>query len=121
MGEAAHHGPGFYVKIYGILLVLLIVSILGPEIGIKWVTLVTAFGIALVKALMVCAYFMHLNIEKRYIWYTLITMLLMCLLFFAGVAPDVMNTTGARWENKSSLDLIEQHKNQDKNGGQHHN
>jgi hypothetical protein len=28
-----------------------------------------AFGIAAVKAAMVCAYFMHLKFEKRYVWW----------------------------------------------------
>ncbi len=36
-----------YKKIYFTLLALLVVSVAGPFIGILWVTLVTAFGIAL--------------------------------------------------------------------------
>ena len=63
-----HHPPKYYVKIWVILLVLLTVSIVGPMFGIKWLTLITAFGIALVKAGMVCAYFMHLNIERKVAW-----------------------------------------------------
>ena len=42
--EHTHH-PN-YVRIYVILLVLLGVSVIGPEFGIRWVTLVTAFGVA---------------------------------------------------------------------------
>ena len=56
-----------YVKIWALLLVLLVISILGPMLEIKILTLITAFGIAIVKALLVAAYFMHLNIEKRYV------------------------------------------------------
>jgi caa(3)-type oxidase subunit IV len=65
------HPPKYYVKIWGFLLILLVISFVGPELGIKWLTLITAFGIALVKAGMVCAYFMHMNIEKKYVWYIL--------------------------------------------------
>ena len=108
MSEEAHHGVSHYVKIYFVLLGLLVVSILGPEIGIKWVTLVTAFGIAIVKALMVAAYFMHLNIEKKYIWYMLYTMLAFVFLFFIGIAADVMQTEGTNWINESSLRTIEE-------------
>ena len=54
-----------YVKIWGILLVLLVISICGPMLEIKVVTLITAFGIAIVKAWVVASYFMHLNIEKN--------------------------------------------------------
>ena len=93
-----HHPPKYYVKIWAILLVLLGASILGPMIGIKWLTLITAFGIALVKAGMVCAYFMHLNIEKKIAWYILCATLLLLLIFFTGVAPDVMKPSGQNWE-----------------------
>jgi caa(3)-type oxidase subunit IV len=107
--EAAHdHGPGFYIKIWGILLVLLIISIMGPMFGHVWVTLVTAFGIAVVKAVMVAAYFMHLNVEKKYIWYLLLTMLLLMALLFMGVSSDVMKHRGSNWENKASVSWMEQ-------------
>lgn len=114
--HADDHGQAFYVKIWAILLVLLIVSILGPilaphlEIGFlkAWmITIMTAFGIAVVKAYMVAANFMHLNIEKRYITYLLTTMLMLMLLFFAGVAPDVMRHKGQNWENVAAEAEIE--------------
>ena len=95
--EHHDHSPGRYIKIWAILLVLLGVSILGPLVGIKWLTLITAFGIAIVKAGMVCAYFMHLNIEKKVAWYLLTATLLLLLVFFTGVAPDVMKPTGQNW------------------------
>jgi hypothetical protein len=75
----------------------LVVSILGPFLGIKIVTLITAFGIAIVKAYLVAKNFMHLNLEPRYAVYLLTTMLVFMLLFFAGVAPDVMKHEGRNW------------------------
>lgn len=98
-----------YVKVWGILLVLLAVSIAGPMFERPTVTLVTAFGIALVKASLVVTYFMHLNVEKRYIRYMLYAMLLMIGLLFAGTAPDVMQTSGLRWQNQAVRELIEEH------------
>lgn len=95
-----------YIKIWLLLLVLLVISILGPMLEIKILTLITAFGIAIVKALLVAAYFMHLNIEKRYVWYLLITMLLMVGLFFAGTASDIMKPDGRNWVNSSAQQLI---------------
>jgi caa(3)-type oxidase subunit IV len=103
------HSPFYYVKWWAILLGLLIISLIGPELGIQWVTIVTAFGIAIVKALIVAAYFMHLNIEKRYIHYMLYTMLIFVFLFFAGVAPDIMNREGRNWVNSSANKVIEEH------------
>ncbi len=103
------HGPKFYYKIYYILLVLLIVSVLGPELGHRGLTLFTAFGIAIIKALMVAAYFMHLNVEKKYIWYVLLTMLLMVGMFFLGTAADTMKPEGQNWSNEAAKTLIEEH------------
>jgi caa(3)-type oxidase subunit IV len=106
----AHHGPGYYIKIYWILLVLLVISIVGPELGNRTLTLITAFGIAIVKALMVAAEFMHLRVEKKYIWYMLYSMLLMVFLFFLGTAADTMIPHGENWNNEAAQSLIEQHK-----------
>ena len=84
-----------YTKIYFQLLGLFGISVLGPVIGglvgSKALVLVTAFGIALIKAYLVCAHFMHLNIERRYIGYLLTTTVVFMLLFYAGVSPDVRN------------------------------
>jgi caa(3)-type oxidase subunit IV len=96
--EHHDHSPKKYIKIWAILLVLLGVSIVGPLAGHKWLTLITAFGIALVKAGIVCAYFMHLNIEKKIAWYLLTATLLLLLIFFTGVAPDVMKPSGQNWK-----------------------
>ena len=98
-----HHGPGYW-KVYWILLVLFIISVLGPEMAkvmdmspgmAKATVLITAFGIAFVKAYYVIAYFMHLKFEIKYVQYMLgTTVIFMCLFFFA-VAPDVMRHDGS--------------------------
>ena len=96
--SAEHHTehPN-YVKIWAWLVALLVVSVLGPMLGIKTVTLIAAFGIAVVKAYLVVVNFMHINIAKRYVVYLVTTMLVFVLLFFAGVAPDVMKAEGDNW------------------------
>ena len=96
-----HHDHPNYVKIWAILLVLLVISVLGPELEIKVVTLVTAFGIAIVKAYMVAVNFMHINIARRYVTYLVVTCLVFMLLFFAGAAPDVMQAYGHNWKKPS--------------------
>src|SRR5689334_12625495 len=104
-GHAAHGHDAHadhtkqYLKIYVILLALFAVSVTGPMIGIKWLTLVTAFGIAVVKAYLVAANFMHLKVEKKYVVYLLLTALAFMFLFYAGVSPDVMHHRGRQWEN----------------------
>jgi caa(3)-type oxidase subunit IV len=114
--HSGDHSQAFYLKIWANMLVLLIISILGPIVAPHlafgflqaWmITLLTAFGIALVKAYLVAANFMHLNIEKKYISYLLGTMLMLMLLFFAGVAPDVMKHEGQNWENVAAETEVE--------------
>ena len=101
------HGHTNYVKIWVILMVLLVISILGPLLGVKVVTLITAFGIGVVKAVMVAAYFMHLNVEKRYIWYLLLLMLIFLGVLFFGLAPDVMKDSGRNWINPDPPAVVE--------------
>jgi caa(3)-type oxidase subunit IV len=94
--EHTHHGN--YVKIWGILVVLLVVSVAGPFFGHPIVTLITAFGIAIVKAYLVAKNFMHINVAPRYVAYLIATTLVFMLLFFAGAGPDVMESRGTNWE-----------------------
>lgn len=96
MSADAHHETN-YVKIYFILLGLLIVSIVGPELGIRPVTLFTAFGVAIIKAYFVVRHFMHIDLSPRYVTYLCATTLVFMLLFFAGTAPDVLNAEGDNW------------------------
>jgi caa(3)-type oxidase subunit IV len=98
--EKEHHTN--YVKIWGILVVLLVVSVLGPMLEIRIITLIAAFGIALVKAYLVAKYFMHLDVEKPIVHFFLATALIFMVLLFAGVAPDVMNHEGRNWVNDSA-------------------
>src|SRR4051812_7190606 len=103
--HAAHAHPS-YVKIWAILLGLLIVSVAGPFLGIRVVTLITAFGIAIVKAYIVARYFMHINIEKKYVAYLVGTMIVLMVLMVGAVSPDVMHHEGANWHNQAAADTV---------------
>jgi caa(3)-type oxidase subunit IV len=93
------HGHSInYVKVWATLLILLVISVLGPMVGVKAITLITAFGIAAVKAYLVAKNFMHINLAKRYVTYIVVTCLAFMFLLFVGVAPDVMADAGQRWE-----------------------
>ncbi len=99
MGNEHHDHSKHYIKIYWWLLGLFVVSCIGPELGIKAVTLITAFGIAGVKAYLVIAYFMHLKGEKPFVIYLLTVSVALMFLFYFAVAPDVHNHSGRNWEN----------------------
>ena len=96
-GQSHSHGASYYVKVWAILLVLFIISVCGPMLEIRAVTLITAFGIAVVKALLVASEFMHLRGEKKYILYMLMTMLFLMFIFYFGTAPDVGTAGGQNW------------------------
>ena len=99
--DAPHYDETNYIAIWAALCALLVVSVIGPMVGIRLLTLITAFGIAIVKAYMVCRYFMHLNIEKKWVAYILGFMLALMLVFFGGVAPDVLEHEGQGWQRTS--------------------
>jgi caa(3)-type oxidase subunit IV len=97
MTTEAHVQHPNYVKIWAILVVLLIVSVLGSMSHVREVVLIAAFGVAVVKAYLVAKNFMHVNVEKRWVPYLLIMCLLFIAILFAGVAPDVMKQSGLHW------------------------
>lgn len=102
--HGGHHEVN-YVRVWAILLALLVVSVVGPMFGIRVLTLITAFGIAIVKAYLVAKNFMHLNVERRFVVYLMAAMLGLMLQFFWGTSPDVMHHYGKNWENRAALDL----------------
>lgn len=99
--EHAHgHAKGHhrnYVKIWGILMVLLVISVVGPMTGIRVVMLLTAFGVAAVKAYIVANKFMHLDVEKPVIRWALALSVVLMVLMYAGIAPDVQKSEGQNW------------------------
>lgn len=94
----AHGHHRNYVKIWAVLVVLLVISVVGPMFGIRVLTLITAFGIALVKAYIVAKNFMHLDVEKPIVHWMLAVALVIMVLMFAGFAPDIMKDEGRRWK-----------------------
>lgn len=100
-----------YFAIYVALVILFLISVMGPEIGtltgMRWITLVTAFGIAIVKARLVINNFMHLKWEKTLMKWMLVTSLVLMGLLLAGVSSDVLNHRGRNWENLAAQAAIE--------------
>ena len=102
-GDGHDHGhERHYVQIWAILLVLLIISVAGPFIGdalkMHWITLLTAFGIAAVKAWMVAKNFMHINVEKPIIRWIMATGVALMVLLYGALAPDIQKGEGQHWK-----------------------
>ncbi len=106
--HAQAHGPSHghernYVKIWGILVVLLVISVVGPMAGLRWLTLLTAFGIALVKAYIVAKNFMHLDIEKPIVHWILLVAPALMVLLYGALAPDVQKGAGQGWRKDANF------------------
>ncbi len=115
---AAHHHPN-YVKIWAILCVLLVVSVAGPMLHIRVITLIAAFGIALVKASMVAKHFMHLDVEKPIIRWALGAVLVLMVLLYAGLAPDVQKSSGQHWVKSDGFHYMSEAARGAHGGGEH--
>jgi caa(3)-type oxidase subunit IV len=107
--EEGHH-PNYFA-IYVALVVLFLISVTGPFLGsvtgLWWITLITAFGVAIMKANLVIQNFMHLKWEKKIMKWMLTTSLILIALYVAGVGPDVLNHEGRNWENVAAQAAVE--------------
>ncbi len=99
MGNA-EHGTNYYVKIYVTLLAAIAaVIIIGPIVGHFAVIMAAALVIAVYKA----SFFMHLNVEKHWIWLFLITALICLFALFFGSAKDIMMDEGVSWKRCNAI------------------
>ncbi len=90
--EVAPHHHVNYFLIFGILVVLTIVTVLVAFAGIKneLVKVLLALLIASVKATCVAVYFMHLKFEGKLIYLILIVPLSLCVLLVMALIPDIV-------------------------------
>lgn len=83
-----------YVAIWGILVAALLVSILMGHLEVPVVAAVLIFSIAVAKAYLVLAYYMHLKFEPLYVAVIVGTGLLCLYFLFFGLVPDIVFASG---------------------------
>ena len=99
MGNA-EHGTNYYVKIYATLVAsVTAVIVIGPIVGNFFIIM----GVALVIAVFKASFFLHLNVEKRWIWLYLITALLCLFAFFFGTSRDILMHEGRSWKRCNAM------------------
>ena len=79
-----------YVAIWGVLVAALLVSMLMGEMHLPVVTVVLIFTVAVAKAYLVAAYFMHLRFEPLFVVVIMATGLVCLYVLFFGLVPDIV-------------------------------
>ncbi len=85
----AHAHPN-YIAIWSILLFAMLVSVLLGELEIPGFTTTLIFTIAIVKAYLVAAHFMHIKSEPRFVVLILASAAACLYFLFIGLAPDTV-------------------------------
>lgn len=80
-----------YVLIWAALVAALGVSVLVGEMTVPVIAVVLIFSIAVVKAYMVMAYFMHIRFEPLYVTLILGSAVLCLYFLFFGLVPDIVH------------------------------
>lgn len=83
-----HHSGDF--KIFAILVIALLVSLLLGWLSTNPLSIVVIFAIATVKAFLVLDHFIHLEVEPHYIKVLVATILIVLLILFVGLVPDIV-------------------------------
>jgi caa(3)-type oxidase subunit IV len=89
MTQEAKKHPN-YVALWGILVAALLVSLLLGEMKIPVLAVVLIFTVAVAKAYLVAAYYMHLRYEPLFIVIILLAGLATLYVLFFGLVPDVV-------------------------------
>ena len=71
------------------------------------------------KAYLVAVNFMHINLAPRFVTYSVTTTLVFMLLFFAGAAPDVMQSSGTNWIKPAWIEAERAYEAGEVSGGGH--
>lgn len=83
-----------YAAIWGILMAALVVSLVLAYHEHKALASAIIFSIAVVKAVLVAAYYMHLKFEPRFVVLTVLAGLTCLIILFAGLVLDIVHVYG---------------------------
>jgi cytochrome c oxidase subunit 4 len=95
--EHVHHGPGVqaYIVIFGLLAIFTAVSFIANYMARENTitphqSFIIIMGVALVKAALVGAYFMHLIVDWRRLYYLLIPAFILGTMMMFVLLPDIV-------------------------------
>jgi caa(3)-type oxidase subunit IV len=85
-----------YVILWAVLVGALLASLALGALGASGLVVACVFGVALVKAYLVAAHFMHLSHEPRFVKLVIVGALAVIAIFYFGLVPDVVWVFGRR-------------------------
>ncbi|MFQ5600254.1 MAG: cytochrome C oxidase subunit IV family protein [Candidatus Krumholzibacteriia bacterium] len=83
-----------YVGIWVALVVLFAGSVASAFLGARTLATALVFSIAVVKALLVISYYMHLRFEPRWLVVVMLCALTCVVVLFFGLIPDIVHVYG---------------------------
>jgi cytochrome c oxidase subunit 4 len=92
-GPEAHHGPGFqaYMVVFGALSIFTAISFLvNYTVGRNHTGLVIILGVAVIKAVLVGTYFMHLIVDWPKLYYLIFPTFILAAMFITVLLPDIV-------------------------------
>ena len=95
-----HTAPGTearhvnYVRVWIVLIVALLVSLVLATVNLEHVAAAIIFAIAVVKALIVAGYYMHLKFEPRFVVLTAVAGVVTLGVLFFGLFYDIARVYG---------------------------
>lgn len=93
-GDDRHHNDPPYVAIWLALVVLLVASLGAGALGAKRTAVTLIFVLAAVKAFLVISYYMHLKFEPRWPRVLMLSALVLMVVLFFGLMPDIRYVYG---------------------------
>ncbi len=94
-GESAHKEPNYWLVWLGLLILTLVELWVATAPIPKFAIVISLCALALAKAAMVAAYFMHLKFEKYALIIIVLSPLLLSMILYIGLVPDA--TTHVHW------------------------
>jgi cytochrome c oxidase subunit 4 len=91
--DSAHHGPGFqaYLVVFGALSVFTAISFLvNATVGRNTTGLLIILAVAVVKAILVGLYFMHLVVDWGRLYYLIFPTFILAAMFITVLMPDIV-------------------------------
>lgn len=88
-----HHGPGFqaYMVVFGALSVFTAISfVVNATVGRNMTGLTIILAVAVCKAVLVGAYFMHLVVDWSKLYYLIFPTFILAAMFMTVLMPDIV-------------------------------